>query len=254
MALCTLADVKLWLSILGKPITGISKANPGIVTCVDHNLMSGQQVGLTGINGMVALNGVTVTVIVLSVNTFSIGIDTTGGGYPAWTSGGYVGTDDPILTSLITSISAWIENYCERVFLSASYTSTYDGTNGRRMMLSASPVTAITSVTIDGAVIPAATIPTVSGYTFNSTGIALNGYRFSEGMNNVVVVYTAGYATIPAELALACTQLVALRYKMRASIGLRSVSMLQGGTTSFLLEIPDDIKTTIDNYKRRLPW
>jgi len=253
VALCTLADVKLWLSILGKSITGISKANPGIVTCVDHNLMSGQQVGLTGINGMTALNGVTVVAIVLSVNTFSIGIDTSGGGYPAWTSGGYVGTDDPILTMLITSISSWVENYCERVFLSASYTSKYSGTNGMSLTLSASPVTAITSLTIDGAVIPAATTAGTAGYTFNSMSIYLNGYRFSEGKNNVVVVYTAGYAAVPVEVSLAAIQLVALRYKLRASTGLKSVSMVQGGTTTYVDGIPEDIKTTLDNYKRRLP-
>ncbi len=254
MALCTLADVKLWLSIVGKPITGISKVNPGIVTCVDHNLMNGQQVGLTGINGMVALNGVTVTATVLSVNTFSIGIDTTGSGYPAWTSGGFVGTDDPILTALIAYVSSWIENYCERTILSASYTSKYNGTNGQALTLSASPVTAITSVTIDGTAILAAASAQSAGYAFNDLGITLNDYRFSEGRNNVVVVYTAGYASVPAELAMAAIQLVALRYKLRASTGLKSVSMVQGGTTAYVDNIPEDIKTTIDNFKRRIPW
>ena len=252
--LTTLLSVKQWLSILGKPITGISKANPGIVTCVDHNLMSGQVVGLTGISGMTALNGVNVTVTVLSANTFSIGIDTSGSGYPAWTAGGYVGTDDPILSSLITSISAWIENYCERVFASGSYASTYDGTGGRTMTLSAGPVTAISSVTIDGYVVPVATSPVMAGYTFDDSSVSLNGYTFSEGKNNVVIVYTAGYSSVPAELAMACTQLVALRYKLRASIGLKSVSMTQGGTTTYMDEIPFDVRTTLDNYKRRVPW
>lgn len=64
----------------GFGITGITKANPGVVTAPFHGLTTGKEVYLTGITGMTELNGRVFTVTVLTANTFSIGVDTTGYG------------------------------------------------------------------------------------------------------------------------------------------------------------------------------
>lgn len=69
-------------------ITGITQANPGVVTAVAHGLTTGDQVWITNAAGMVQVNRRRFTVTVLTANTFSIGIDTTG--YTAWSSGGTV--------------------------------------------------------------------------------------------------------------------------------------------------------------------
>ena len=68
----------------GFGITAITKANPGVVTAPYHGLATGDEVFLSGIEGMTELNGRTVTVTVTGTNTFSIGIDTTG--YATFTS------------------------------------------------------------------------------------------------------------------------------------------------------------------------
>lgn len=68
----------------GIGITAISQANPGVITAPYHGLTTGREVYLAGIEGMTALNGRTVTVTVLTANTFSIGIDTSG--YGAFTA------------------------------------------------------------------------------------------------------------------------------------------------------------------------
>ncbi len=68
-------------------ITGISLANPGVVTTSGaHGYSTGDRVFLDDIAGMTALNRRTVTVTAIGASTFSIGIDTSG--YGAWTSGG----------------------------------------------------------------------------------------------------------------------------------------------------------------------
>ena len=67
-------------------ITGITAANPGVVTDVAHGLTTGDRIKLTSILGMVELNQQTATVTVLTADTFSIGIDTTA--YTAYASGG----------------------------------------------------------------------------------------------------------------------------------------------------------------------
>jgi Ubiquitin-activating enzyme E1 FCCH domain len=55
-----------------KAITGISKANPGSVTCVAHGFATGDKVRITGVTGMSEVNGVEYTAT-------STGTDTAGG-------------------------------------------------------------------------------------------------------------------------------------------------------------------------------
>lgn len=83
----TAARVKRITTGTAKAITGISKANPGSVTCVGHGFSNGDVVRLSGIGGMTELNGVDVTVTSTGTDTFTIGINTTTG-YTTYTSGG----------------------------------------------------------------------------------------------------------------------------------------------------------------------
>jgi hypothetical protein len=69
-----------------KSISGITQANPGVVTINAHGLITGDRIWVNEVGGMTQINGQTLSVTVLTANTFSIGIDTTG--YGAYTSGG----------------------------------------------------------------------------------------------------------------------------------------------------------------------
>jgi len=66
-------------------ITGISKANPGVITA-NHTFVDGDTPLLAGISGMTTLNGTSPTVTVIDSGSFSIGVDTSA--LSAWTSGG----------------------------------------------------------------------------------------------------------------------------------------------------------------------
>ena len=74
-------------------------------------------------------------------------------------------------------------------------------------------------LTIDGQAVPQASSIGAHGYTFSATQLAVCGYKFCRGAQNVVVEYTAGYATAPPDIAQACIELVALRYRERTRIG-----------------------------------
>ena len=70
-------------------VTGITNANPGVVTTnLNHGFATGQVITMSGIVGMTPLNGIPLTITVLTEKTFSIGVDTTG--YPLYVSGGVV--------------------------------------------------------------------------------------------------------------------------------------------------------------------
>ena len=68
----------------GFGITAISQANPGVVTAPFHDLTTGDEVFLFGIEGMVELNGRVFTITVIDPDNFSIGVDTTS--YAAFTA------------------------------------------------------------------------------------------------------------------------------------------------------------------------
>ena len=73
-------------------ITGITKANPAVVTAVAHGLSTDDQVRISGVNGMVEVKRFVYDITVLSVDTFSIAyaeegpVDSTG--FTTYTSGG----------------------------------------------------------------------------------------------------------------------------------------------------------------------
>jgi len=85
-------------------ITGVTQANPAVVTDNSHGLSNGDKIRIASVVGMTALNGNVYTVANVTANTFELsGIDSTGFG--AYVSGGtwakvmtvYV---DPILDDL----------------------------------------------------------------------------------------------------------------------------------------------------------
>ena len=68
-------------------ITGATKANPCVVTCVAHPFVNGQQVKITGVAGMTQLNGNTYTVAGETTDTFQL-LSTNSSAYTTYTSGG----------------------------------------------------------------------------------------------------------------------------------------------------------------------
>jgi len=69
-----------------KPVTGISKATPGVVTCKDHGFATGTAVKIAGVLGMTQVNDRMYKVTSTGTNTFTIGIDTTS--YSTYSQGG----------------------------------------------------------------------------------------------------------------------------------------------------------------------
>lgn len=159
---------------------------------------------------------------------------------------------DAVLTALIAGASAMMETYCNRVFAQASYTETRNGNGGYRLFLATAPVTAVASVTIDGTAVPAAAGSMAPGYLFDDLMIYLRQRCFTCGVQNVVVSYTAGYATIPADLTQACVELVAAKYAKRNRIDKTSETLGSQQTQAYsVADMPASVKTVLNNYARR---
>ena len=163
---------------------------------------------------------------------------------------------DPVpdqLQRLVTAVSNWMQSWMSRTIRSLAYNETLDGHGGNRLVLGNAPVTAVSSVTVDGQAIPPSPGFGQAGYVFTSTAIILTGSLFNRGDANVQVSYTGGFGTTPPDLEQACLELAALKWSERSRIGHVSKS-LGGETVTFMVkDMPDSVRTTLAKYDSVVP-
>lgn len=247
--LTTLTSVKAWLGLnaSSKPITAITRASPGVVTCPAHGLQSNALVAFSGLIGMTQLNGQIATATVVDANTFSISIDTSA--YGAWIAGGAIGADDALLQRTITGLSAGLQVVLGRTFARATYTERRNGTGKAMLAVKNSPILSVASVTVDGVAQPARSSPTGSGYTYDDDLIYLAGSCFARGVQNIQIVYDGGFDPIPEDLDQDTVEAVAFLYREKDRIGTASKAMA-GETTTFLRDMPPHLMRRFAQYQR----
>jgi hypothetical protein len=85
-----------------KVITGITKANPAVVTSAAHGFTNGQIVTIYSVVGMTQVNGKSFTVAGATTNTFQLsGIDSSA--YDTYVSGGTVANAAPVVAATVGS-------------------------------------------------------------------------------------------------------------------------------------------------------
>lgn len=126
-------------------------------------------------------------------------------------------TYDAFLNEQITFLSDAIEQYCERKFLTATYTQTYYAKDYNpaplQLPLFQFPVQSITTFKEDGVV-------TTEGFRLHkSTGTLISDYRFLNSQEEIEVEYVAGYdlANIPTPLKNVIYSLVEEKYNRKKS-------------------------------------
>lgn len=161
-----------------------------------------------------------------------------------------VTSDDALLNSLNSSYSKYVQSIINRNILSATYTENFNGFGGNMYFPPNYPITAVSSLTIDGANIPLSTNGS-AGYLFTHSFIGLKGgYVFTPGIVNVTLTYTAGYEQTPEDLEQAVIELIGLRYREMERIGLKS-KVLAGEQVNYMVDaLPDSVKLLLKNYKR----
>jgi hypothetical protein len=165
-------------------------------------------------------------------------------------------TDDGLLRTLADTANAEIAKALQRNILTASYTQTRNGTGTARLMLPNFPVTAVASVTLVGppsqpnAGAPAQLLTLGVDYTFDAYGLVLyHGAKWPKGTQNVAVVYTAGYNSMPADLIHAASKVGALRYRELERLGQKSKVIDTENITFDLSELPPDVLAIVERYK-----
>lgn len=163
-------------------------------------------------------------------------------------------TWDAVLQTLVTRVSGMVERYCDRTFASTAYTEDYDGDGSEVLLTRQSPIVSVTSVHDDqNREFTSATLIQTTDYYVDTAkaAIKLIGGRFSRGVGNVRVAYTAGYASTPDAVAISVADIVGLYFNRRRSGGIASQS-LGGQSTSWLGDWPADIVAALEVYKMRV--
>lgn len=157
------------------------------------------------------------------------------------------------LQRLVTAASQFIQTVLNRTIKSQSYTDVLDGRGTRRIFLGNRPVTAVSSVQVDGLTVPPSPGPGLDGYVWSSSSISLIGYAFTRGAGNVVISYTAGYPTVPFDLEQACLELCAFKWRKKGKEGNSSIAMGGQQTNFTIRDMPPEVATILQNYREVVP-
>lgn len=125
----------------------------------------------------------------------------------AGAAGGLIVPSHAMIERMITAVSAAIQSDLGRKIPRQTHTLEFSGDGKGQKMLRNFPILSVTSLTINDRTIPASPAYTGQGYVIGGDDrewIKLRSYCFERGVENCAVTYVAGYAVIPADLALAC--------------------------------------------------
>jgi uncharacterized phiE125 gp8 family phage protein len=160
--------------------------------------------------------------------------------------------DDALLTRLVTAASDFITRATGRVWVPTDFTETQSGSGGSVIFPNQYPVISVSSVTIDGAAIPARAEVTGSGWVLDGDVIRLIGYTVTPGVANVAIVYRAGLASVPTDVEQAVIELAAYRYKVKDRMSIASKSLPAGEVVSFVgySASTASVDAVIEHYRR----
>ncbi len=122
---------------------------------------------------------------------------------------------DTIIQNLITQKSKRCSEYCGRKFAARDLTEYYDGDDSDILVLNEYPINSITSIHDDTERIYAASALIAStDYVIKSDDgiVKFDGVLMTKGINNIKVIYNAGFSTLPGDLVSACEMLVMADY------------------------------------------
>jgi len=206
----------------------------------------------------------------------------------AWLQTGqqpYPSTDDALLSRLVTAASGLVVTWLNRPIVQQDWQEVRDGpgsfTGEVSFTFGVQPVTAVLLVVVDGVTIPAD--PTgygpgfvaappgqiapnfvtqtsyFTGYVFTPTALTIRGYRVPRKKACVLLQYTAGFASVPSDIAQATIELVCRKYRERTRIGERAKSLGGGETTAYetttfsLKDMASDIQLLLQQYRQVAP-
>ena len=161
---------------------------------------------------------------------------------------------DPLIERLVTAYSEAVRQYTNRDFTLGSYSRTFDGRNHTRQLLPQYPIRSVSAVQVGTSVVPARASFGLPGFAFDETSVILSGHRFERGEANILISWTAGYDTVPADIEEAVLKWIAVSYANRGDKAGWSSMTLAAQTVSLITKsMPDTVRGILDQRARKVP-
>jgi len=164
------------------------------------------------------------------------------------------GPSDLKLERLITGASRMILSLTDRdsFITPQTYSERRNGNGTNSMATYEWPIQSVSSVLYSpGHTIPASSDGFQNGWVNDAYRVMLIGYWFPIGFQNVTLNYTAGFTAVPEDITQACIELVAQKWVRSSHIDQEGGSLAQQTVTWSKRDIPAEVQTVIDHYKRR---
>ena len=167
-------------------------------------------------------------------------------------------SESGLFINLINRISARMETYCSRKFKVREYTEYQDGDGSPNVFTNQYPITTVSELWDDTEVLFTSINDQISSSDFliysEEGNIRLYNDEtiFSKGHQNIKIIYSGGYSTIPKDLELACIDWVMTEYRRIKDRTHSYMTKSAGGASSMidLQAIPREVKTVLDSYKK----
>lgn len=176
--------------------------------------------------------------------------------------------DNELLTRIIERVTSRFERFCDRQFADRAYSYLTDPDNAKLdglnnpnqrqiIALRQYPIISVTTVRINEVAYTESTSIYNSGwfiYSKEAGLLGLRGYEWLQGAQNIELVYTAGYATIPEDLQEACIKQVLWHYKQGKGahlLGVSGKSLADGSVNLYATNaLLPEVKEVLMRYKR----
>ncbi len=178
---------------------------------------------------------------------------------------------DPLLESLIEAVSAQFNAHTGRLLTARDYSwdpadAAYDpdnavlsGSGHPELVLPQYPLQSLGELRIDGAALPAAAPGDTAGWLADrAAGVVtrLDGV-FPQGRGNLALVYRAGFASVPADLAQAALEQAAERFQQSAAghgrLGVAARTLADGSVSYQAGALLPQVQAVLDRYRNRSP-
>lgn len=159
---------------------------------------------------------------------------------------------DDVLAQCIEGATIFFESHTERVLEEQDLTHQFNGNGNHVMMLREFPVSQVTNVWVSSDWDFSAPIDNTS-YVLDNEAFIVRKTVWDQGVRNIAVQYTAGYAMdyVPADLRQAALMMTEFLWKGRADFRLGVTNRSKGGETlTFQESVPKAILDILETYKR----
>lgn len=156
------------------------------------------------------------------------------------------------LESLIDQMSEVFEGYCGRQFLSRSFTEYLNGTGTYYLFPKHTPITSVSGI-YDNSSWEWTETDLISGtnYRIQDDNCIVCNTTWNQYNQNIKIVYTAGYSTIPIDVKLACIEEVVRKWKNRNSVDVLAISASDGSVTRYEKNLMPSTFQVLDRYRNR---